>query len=97
MLFSVSMLMNVCFPFFFFQKGERKVTFKVNQKIKDASVTFGLTLHISGWYMNLTKRTNAVFALGRNMISLLENEIKCSHQAVHCANRDRDIIYSEHD
>ncbi|XP_078360980.1 uncharacterized protein LOC144645322 [Oculina patagonica] len=31
--------------------GERKLTFKVKQKIKDISVTFGSTLYISGWYI----------------------------------------------
>lgn len=45
--FSVYILKDICF-FFSFKKGERKLTFKVKQKIKDISVTFGSTLHISG-------------------------------------------------
>ena len=54
--FSVS-IQRMFVSFFIFKKGERKLTFKVKQKIKDISVTFGSTLHISGWYMSLIEMT----------------------------------------
>lgn len=45
---SFGIVIAVCLISFFFLKGERKLTFKIQNDIQDITVTFGSTLHING-------------------------------------------------